>query len=217
MNPSLLFFISGIAGAYFLGSIPSSVWIGRVFFGVDVREHGSGNAGASNTLRVLGKPAGISVLAIDFLKGLAATSIAFFQYNAEPDTTAFRNIQMVFAIFAVFGHVYPIFVGFKGGKGIATLWGSTVGISWKVSVLCLIVFVLIVWITRYISLGSMIGCLASPFFVWFIYGPEEKFLIYYCILVGLLAIYTHRTNIGRLRNGTETKFGFNKKAEISRR
>lgn len=212
---NLLFLISGITGAYLLGSIPSSVWIGKTFYGVDVRKHGSGNAGATNTLRILGKKAGISVLLIDFLKGFSAGCIMFAQSQIDSSTPLFRNIQMLFGIFVILGHIYPVFAGFKGGKGIATLLGVTVSISWKVSLLCILVFIVAVWITKYISLGSMIASSASPFFVWFIYGSNERIFFYFCLAIAAMVLYTHRTNISRLKAGNESKFAFNKKPEIS--
>ena len=213
MDP--LFLSIGIVIAYLLGSIPSSVWIGKSFYGIDVREHGSGNAGASNTLRVLGKPAGISVLIIDFLKGLAASLLAYYQTNIHSNTPDFRKIQMLFGIVAVLGHIYPVFARFKGGKGIATLLGVVLAISWQVSLLCALVFVVTVWISKHISLGSILGSVLSPLFTWFIYGSNESFFIYFCALVALMVVYTHRSNISRLRAGTESKFSFSKKPEIS--
>lgn len=200
--------------SYLLGSIPSAVWIGKMMFAIDVREHGSGNAGASNTFRVLGKKAGFLVLLIDFFKGLASTGLMFLQYDIIAHTTEFRNYQMLLGLVAVLGHVYPIFAGFKGGKGIATLLGAVVGISWHVALLAAVVFILSVWITRYISVGSMLGCILSPLFVRLIYGPNETIFIYFCTLVALLVVYTHRSNIKRLREGTESKFSFSKKPEI---
>ena len=206
--------IGGVILSYLLGSIPSAVWIGKMMFGIDVREHGSGNAGASNTFRVLGKKAGFLVLLIDFFKGLASTGLMFLQYDIIAHTTEFRNYQMLLGLVAVLGHVYPIFAGFKGGKGIATLLGAVVGISWHVALLAAVVFILSVWITRYISVGSMLGCILSPLFVRLIYGPNETIFIYFCCLVALLVVYTHRSNIKRLREGTESKFSFSKKPEI---
>ncbi|MBU3664115.1 MAG: glycerol-3-phosphate 1-O-acyltransferase PlsY [Bacteroidetes bacterium] len=206
--------IGGVILSYLLGSIPSAVWIGKMMFGIDVREHGSGNAGASNTFRVLGKKAGFLVLLIDFFKGLASTGLMFLQYDIIAHTTEFRNYQMLLGLVAVLGHVYPIFAGFKGGKGIATLLGAVVGISWHVALLAAVVFILSVWITRYISVGSMLGCILSPLFVRLIYGPNETIFIYFCTLVALLVVYTHRSNIKRLREGTESKFSFSKKPEI---
>ena len=203
-----------IASSYLLGSIPNAVWIGKTFFNIDVREHGSGNAGATNTLRVLGKKAGIVVLLLDFFKGLAASSIMFLQTDVMDGTPEFRKIQLLFGLVAVIGHVFPIFAGFKGGKGIATLLGMVVGVSWPVSLFCAITFVLIVWISKYISLGSILGTLFSPIFVRAIYGEDETFFMYFCLLMALAVIYTHRSNINRLREGTETKFSFSKKPEI---
>lgn len=207
-----LFLLAG----YLLGSIPSAVWIGKAFFNIDVREHGSGNAGATNTLRVLGKPAGFTVLFIDLLKGLAATSLLHFVATLEPGTQEFRKYQLFLGLAAVIGHVYPVFAGFKGGKGIATLLGMVIGISWPVAILCLGVFIGTVKLSRYVSLGSMMGAAFSPIFVRFIYGPDETFFLYFCLAIAGMVIYTHRANIQRLRAGTESKFSFNKKPEINK-
>ncbi len=212
---SALFLTIGAVSAYLLGSIPSSVWIGKIFYGTDVREHGSGNAGATNTLRVLGKKAGITVLIMDFLKGFAAASLVYASPEISGQTTELRNIQMLFGAFAVLGHVYPVFARFRGGKGIATLLGVTVAISWQVSLLCIGIFIFVVWVSKYISLGSMLASAASPFFAYIIYGSNERFFIYFCIAVAMMVLYTHRANIERLRAGTETKFAFNKKPEIT--
>ncbi len=203
-----------LATSYLLGSIPNAVWVGKVFFNVDVREHGSGNAGATNTLRVLGKKAGIVVLLLDFLKGLAASSLMFLQSDIQYGTQEFRQIQLILGLAAVIGHVFPVFARFKGGKGIATLIGMVVGVSWPVSLLCAITFVLIVWISKYISLGSILGTLFSPIFVRMKYGQDETFFMYFCCLMALMVIYTHKSNIKRLREGTESRFSFGKKPEI---
>jgi glycerol-3-phosphate acyltransferase PlsY len=203
-----------LATSYLLGSIPNAVWVGKVSFNVDVREHGSGNAGATNTLRVLGKKAGIVVLLLDFLKGLAASSLMFLQSDIQYGTQEFRQIQLILGLAAVIGHVFPVFARFKGGKGIATLIGMVVGVSWPVSLLCAITFVLIVWISKYISLGSILGTLFSPIFVRMKYGQDETFFMYFCCLMALMVIYTHRSNIKRLREGTESRFSFGKKPEI---
>lgn len=209
-----VFLISVFVGAYLLGSIPSAVWTGKLMFGIDVREHGSGNAGATNTFRVLGKKAGFLVLFLDFMKGLAAVGLFHLQNEIIPNTTEFRNYQMLLCLTAVLGHVYPIFAGFRGGKGIATLLGAVVGVSWYIAVLCAVVFVLTVWITRYISLGSMVACAVSPLLVRLIYGLNEINFIYFCAGIAVLVVYTHRTNIKRLREGTESRFSFSKKPEI---
>jgi glycerol-3-phosphate acyltransferase PlsY len=206
--------IGGIILSYLLGSIPSAVWVGKLMFNIDVRKHGSGNAGATNTFRVLGKKAGFIVLLLDFAKGMASTGLLFLQSDVIEHTPEFRNYQILLAFAAVLGHVYPIFAGFRGGKGIATLLGAVVGITWYVAILCAVVFVITVAITKYISLGSMLGCAMSPVFVRLIYGPNETILFYFCILIAALVVFTHRTNIIRLRAGTESRFSFSKKPEI---
>jgi glycerol-3-phosphate acyltransferase PlsY len=199
--------IIGCLIAYLLGSIPFSVWIGKAFYGIDVREHGSGNAGATNTLRVLGKKTGFIVLFLDSLKGFLAANVVSV---LDLDESLLLNYQMLFGMMAVIGHIYPIFAGFKGGKGIATLLGIVIAMSWKVSLVCMLCFVLTVWITRFISVGSMLTCILSPLFVLVIHGNEMVF-IYFCIVVALMVVYTHKSNIKRLLNGTENKFTFKPK------
>jgi len=199
--------ILGCLIAYLLGSIPFSVWIGKTFYGIDVREHGSGNAGATNTLRVLGKKTGFIVLFLDSLKGFLAANVVSV---LDLDESLLLNYQMLFGMMAVIGHIYPIFAGFKGGKGIATLLGIVIAMSWKVSLVCMFCFVLTVWITRFISVGSMLTCILSPLFVLVIHGNEMVF-IYFCIVVALMVVYTHKSNIKRLLNGTENKFTFKPK------
>jgi len=199
--------ILGCLIAYLLGSIPFSVWIGKTFYGIDVREHGSGNAGATNTLRVLGKKTGFIVLFLDSLKGFLAAKVVSV---LDLDESLLLNYQMLFGMMAVIGHIYPIFAGFKGGKGIATLLGIVIAMSWKVSLVCMLCFVLTVWITRFISVGSMLTCILSPLFVLVIHGNEMVF-IYFCIVVALMVVYTHKSNIKRLLNGTENKFTFKPK------
>src|SRR5574343_847420 len=132
--------------AYLLGSIPSSVWIGKAFFGIDVREHGSGNAGATNTLRVLGKPAGFTVLFLDFLKGFVAASLVFWpglMLNSH-----LMEYKMLFGALAVLGHIYPVFAGFRGGKGIATVIGVVGGMDPILALSCFATFVVIVAVTK---------------------------------------------------------------------
>ncbi|MCU0441029.1 MAG: glycerol-3-phosphate 1-O-acyltransferase PlsY [Bacteroidia bacterium] len=204
-----------IVGAYLLGSIPTAVWVGKVFFGVDVREHGSGNAGATNTLRTLGKPAGLAVLAIDCLKGFAATSLVVFLPESVTGS-AVLQWQMGFGITAVIGHIFPIFARFKGGKGIATLIGMVMAMNGWLALSCMVTFVLVVWATRYISLGSMTAAVLSPLYVGLIYNWQEPVFLYFCTAIGLLVVYTHRANINRLISGNENKFSFNKKPTIEK-
>lgn len=200
--------------AYLLGSIPTAVWIGKAFFGIDVREHGSGNAGATNTLRTLGKKAGFSVLFIDFLKGFAAASLVSWDAELIPHTGPFLHFQMLYGAFAVIGHVYPVFAGFKGGKGIATLVGVITAMSGWLALMCFITFVIVVSVTRYISLGSMLSAVLSPLFVGLIYDWQQPGFLYFCIAIAVLVIYTHRANIKRLKEGTESRFSLTKKPTI---
>lgn len=211
MNETIII-IGACVAAYLLGSVPSSVWIGRIFFGIDVREHGSGNAGATNTLRVLGKPAGFTVLFLDFAKGLIAANLVFWSGIITPSEYAIEY-KMLFGICAVIGHIYPVFAGFKGGKGIATLIGIVAGMDWKLALFCFVTFVIIVAATRYISVGSMLSGLLSPVYAGFIHSWQEMNLVYFCIVVGLLVVYTHRANIKRLRAGNENRFSLGKKPE----
>jgi len=209
MNEQILIAIACLI-AYLLGSIPNSVWIGKAFFGVDVREHGSGNAGATNTLRVLGKPAGFTVLFLDFLKGFVAASLVFWP-GLIFNTNHMMEYKMLFGALAVLGHIYPVFADFRGGKGIATVIGVVAGMDWMLALACFFTFVVIVAITKYISVGSMLSGLISPLYAGLIYHWEEKNLVYFCMGVGMLVVYTHRSNIKRLRKGEESRFSLSKK------
>ena len=169
--------------SYLLGSIPTSVWVGKLFYGVDVREQGSGNAGATNTFRVLGAKAAIPVFIIDVLKAyVAAKLVVFFPYL--PHTPMYINLQLLFGILAVVGHIFPIYAGFKGGKGVASLLGVTLAISPISALLALAVFVVVLLITHYVSLGSMLAGCSYSLFVFFV----EKTDIISCLLVNLLVI-----------------------------
>jgi glycerol-3-phosphate acyltransferase PlsY len=197
--------------AYMLGSIPTAVWVGKTFYGIDVREHGSGNAGATNTLRILGKKAGFGVLFIDFLKGFAAANLVIFLKHLQPQTDVYFQMQMLLGALAVIGHIYPVFAGFKGGKGIATLVGVVTAMDYRLALMCFITFFIIVFITRFISLGSIISAILSPVFAVWLYHLEQRSLLYFFIGVAVLVVYTHRANIKRLLNGNENKFSFAKK------
>jgi len=198
--------------AYLLGSIPSSVWIGKYFFGIDVREHGSGNAGATNTIRVLGKKPGFIVLFLDFFKGFIATGLPVYFFSwVEPNSNKLINWQIIHGVLALMGHIYPVFASFKGGKGIASLLGLAVSLSPLMAIICVVVFISMVWITKYISIGSMMAALASPLVTYILYNMQKPSLLAFCCFAAVLVIYTHRTNIKRLRNGTENKFTINNK------
>jgi acyl phosphate:glycerol-3-phosphate acyltransferase len=193
--------------AYLLGSIPSAVWVGEAFFGIDVREHGSGNAGATNTFRVLGKKAGTGVLAMDVVKGFTAACLVNFLPEINPvlNKTWFINVQLLFGLSAVLGHLFPVFAGFKGGKGIATLFGMLIAIHWLTAAICLIMFVCMLLLTRFVSLSSMSAAIMFPVSLVWIFKRHEPLFIAFGICAAILVILTHRKNIQRLINGNESK------------
>ncbi|GIV26797.1 MAG: glycerol-3-phosphate acyltransferase [Bacteroidia bacterium] len=193
-----------IIAAYLLGSIPTSVWIGKYFYGIDIREHGSGNAGATNTFRVLGKIPGIIVLIIDILKGSAAVSLAYLFEDTLP-SNEFVDIEIGLAIACVFGHIFPVFAGFRGGKGVATLLGATAIITPISCALALVVFLLVLFSSRYVSLSSMSAGVSYPIILHLIMHNEQRTLTIYSILIAILLIITHRKNIRRLLSKTESK------------
>lgn len=203
--------IAGILMAYLLGSIPSAVWVGRTFYGIDVRKEGSGNAGATNTIRVLGAKAGVPVLLIDVLKGwLAVFLMAWFIPESFGELLA-TYFRIGAATAAVLGHVFPVFAGFKGGKGIATLLG--VGIAlYPMAVLVVVgVFIFVLLVSGYVSLASILGSVSFPFIVIFLFNPGSLPLILLAVFVGILVPLTHRKNIRRLLNRSESKFSLKRK------
>lgn len=200
-----ILYIILILMAYVLGSIPSAVWIGKKFYNVDVREHGSKNAGATNTLRVLGKKAALLVFAIDLAKGAVSVLMAHVPFIILPEYEgSLFTLQILLAAAAVIGHMLPIFAQFKGGKGVATIAGATLAIAPLAVVLSLIVFVAILLVYKYVSLASMTAGAVFPFFLRFFFGAE-KGLVVFGILISFMLIYTHRKNIVRLVNGVENK------------
>lgn len=196
-----------IIGAYLLGSIPSAVWYGQAFFGIDVRDYGSGNAGATNTFRVLGKKAGSIVMALDILKGWTATSLAWFLifWNTIPADDLILY-QLLHGVAAILGHVFPVYARFKGGKGVATLFGMVLAIHLNVALLCVGIFVLVVLLSKYVSLGSMIGTLAFPVLLLFPrFNPEEPALVIFGFAMFAIVMLTHQKNIRRMLKGEESK------------
>jgi glycerol-3-phosphate acyltransferase PlsY len=197
--------------AYLLGSIPTAVWYGKTFHNIDVREHGSGNAGATNTLRVLGNKAGFIVLFIDMLKGFIATNLVYFTDYSKGDSQFFK-VQMVLGIVSVIGHVFPFFANFRGGKGIATIVGLAIALDYRIALICTVLFIIIVWVTRYISVGSMSGGIVGALLSFYFYGTDQPIVNGFFIALSMMVIYTHRANIKRLMAGNENKFAFKKSA-----
>jgi acyl phosphate:glycerol-3-phosphate acyltransferase len=204
--------ISPILGAtllaYLLGSIPTAVWYGKTFFNLDIRQHGSGNAGATNTFRVLGKRAGTIVLLTDALKGYAAASLAFGvnRFHAL-DANELLGCQLFFGFVAVIGHLYPVFAQFRGGKGVATLLGMALAVRPDVAAICIGIWLLVVIASQYVSLGSLLAALAFPMLLLLrVFGqPENPMLIGFGFLVFLVVAITHKKNIGRLLQGNESR------------
>ncbi|MDG1720267.1 MAG: glycerol-3-phosphate 1-O-acyltransferase PlsY [Bacteroidia bacterium] len=191
--------------AYVIGSIPSSVWIGKSYFGKDVRDYGSGNAGATNTFRVLGTQAGIVVLLLDVLKGVTAASLILYIPSVSHGTDQYVNLQLLFGILAVVGHIFPVFENFNGGKGIATLFGMLIGIHYLLAVACVALFVVVLLLTRYVSLSSILATISFPIFTIYIFHRDEPLLIAFGVAAALMVVITHKKNIVRLLNGEESK------------
>lgn len=196
MNSILLLVI-----AYLIGSIPSGLWIGQIFYKTDIRKHGSGNLGATNTFRVLGKKAGIVVTLMDILKGTVATLLPTFAVFSASGIH-----PLIAGVFAVFGHMYPIFAGFRGGKAVATSAGILLGYHWPIFVLLVIAFLLCLKIYKMVSLASMFAAVVAFVYALFyaIFEKEYVLLIIITILV-VFIFYRHRSNISRIKNGTEPK------------
>lgn len=210
-----LFSVGAILLAYLFGSIPSAVWIGQAFYGIDVREYGSGNAGATNTFRVLGKKAGITVMLIDIGKGYTATMLAYFiglSVTGPVNSAQFVNYQLALGITAVMGHLFPVFAGFRGGKGVATLFGMILAVNFDAAMFCVLVFVAVLLSTKYVSLSSICAGFAFPLSIVFLFHSSIKSEVLYGMCVCVLILVTHQKNIERLLKGKESKvYLFNKK------
>jgi len=214
LNPEYIFFL---VLAYLTGSFPSAVWFGKTFYNKDVREYGSGNAGATNTFRVLGVRAGIPVLLMDVFKGwLSVNYIIFLSNGCNPFTdtvsAAQFEIQLAFGITAVVGHLFPIYTGFRGGKGIATLLGLLIGLNPLAALASILVFAVVFFVSKYVSLGSILASLAFPVVVFFILEDKDvnSSLEIFSIFVPFLTLITHQKNIERLIRGEENKAKFGK-------
>ncbi len=194
--------------AYLLGSIPSAVWIGKLLHGIDVRDFGSGNAGATNTFRVLGKKAGIPVLIFDVLKGFLAVKLVWLDGHFLPATQQFINFELCMGMGALLGHIFPVFAGFRGGKGVATLLGILIGVHPQAAIACAIVFSVTLFASHYVSLSSMMAALAFPMFIMFVYHETVPSLNIFSMFVAVLVLVTHQKNIERLLRGEESKVAF---------
>lgn len=210
--------------AYLVGSIPTSILIARGVKGIDIRQHGSGNAGGTNVFRVLGWKYGVLTIILDALKGAVAVILIARLYLGNfpfPNATPFDDftlVQIIAGLVAVVGHIWTIFAGFKGGKGIATSLGFLIAIITVDMFIALGVFFLVVTVSRYVSLGSILAAISVPLILIIrenIFNVEISgyhTILPFAILLALLVIYTHRANVGRLLNGSESRITlFNKK------
>ncbi len=193
--------------AYLIGSVPTAVWVSKRFFGIDIRDYGSGNAGATNTYRVLGKKWGTFVMCVDVIKGVCATSLYIFLPNYLLPTSELHrtNLMIGLGLAAVIGHVFPIWAGFKGGKGVATLFGMAIAIQPLVAVCCVGVFLIVLYLTRFVSLSSILAGISFMVFILFIFNEKETLYRIFAVIVALMIVLTHQKNIGRILKGTESK------------
>jgi acyl phosphate:glycerol-3-phosphate acyltransferase len=191
--------------AYLLGSIPTAVWVGKAIHGIDVREHGSGNAGATNTIRVLGWETGIPVLLIDMAKGWTAAMLPVFLRVAAPHSIALINLQILTGLVAITGHIFPIYAGFRGGKGVATVAGALLAIHPFLTLSCFGVFLVVLVITGIVSVSSIAMGIAFPVFLFLVFDTPSLLFKVFSIFVALALIVTHRKNIDRLLKGEEKK------------
>ncbi len=194
--------------AYLLGSIPNAVWIGRVFFNTDVRNHGSNNAGSTNTLRVLGYKAGIPVLLLDILKGFLAVKMIYLTFYYIPETGEYINFQLLLGLAVILGHIFPVFANFRGGKGVATLIGVILAIDPISMLICIGVFMVTLIITKYVSLSSMIAGLSFPVLMVVVFNTTTSSLVIFSMIVFVLLLFTHQKNIERLVRNQESKAHF---------
>lgn len=189
--------------AYCIGSIPTAILVSKAFFNIDIRDYGSGNMGATNTFRILGPRYGVMVMVGDMIKGM----LAVFLYHLLPhyleNSLDRTNLMLALGLSAVIGHIYPMWAEFKGGKGVATLFGMILAIQPVVAVNCVGVFILVLYLTRYVSLSSILAGIALPICVLWIYNEHEVFYRVFAVAVACLIVLTHQKNISRLLKGNE--------------
>lgn len=215
MNENLLL-IAGAVLAYFMGSFSSAVWIGKWFYNVDVRQHGSGNAGATNTIRVLGTRAGLIVMALDIVKAWGAVMLAYLFAKLNWSEAQLVDYKIIVGALAVLGHVFPVFTGFKGGKGVASLVGVIIALySGYIFLLVLGWFATVFILTRYVSLASITASLFFAVLAIFVFHEPNTYLIILAVLIAVFVPITHHKNIKRLLKGEESKLSFDKKKKKS--
>ncbi len=206
--PFLISALLLIVFSYLLGSLPTAVWLGKRLRGIDVRDHGSGNAGATNAMRVLGPRIGFVVLLIDALKAIAAVSLSYWVQGSFTSPDLFVVFQILLGAVAITGHVFPVFASFKGGKGIASLVGLIIILLPEAFLISLGIFLLVFLLTRYVSLGSLIAAIALPFIVILVKEVTLLPKIIFAVAIALFVPVTHKNNIRRLLHGKENRISF---------
>jgi len=215
MNENLLLIAGGVL-AYLMGSFSSAVWIGKWFYNTDVRTLGSGNAGATNTFRVLGTKAAIIVMVIDIVKAWAAVMLAHVFAGDSLNESQLIDYQIILGTLAVLGHVFPLFTGFKGGKGVASLVGVIVALySPYIFLIVLVWFALVLIITHYVSLASITASILFSVLAIFVFHEQNTYLIILAALIAVFIPLTHNKNIKRLLKGEENKLSFRKNQKLS--
>ena len=194
--------------AYLLGSLPTAVWLGKWLRNIDVRDHGSGNAGATNAMRVLGPRIGLVVLLIDALKAITAVSLSYWLQGSFMSPDLFVVYQIILGAAAITGHVLPVFASFKGGKGIASLVGIIIILLPEAFLISLGIFLVVFLLTRYVSLGSVIAAVALPFIVILVKDVTLLPKIIFAVSIALFVPVTHKNNIRRLLQGKENRISF---------
>lgn len=203
---NIIYFIIAFLLAYLLGSIPTAVWVGKIFHGIDVREHGSGNAGATNVVRVLGWKTGIPVMITDIAKGWLAAYLPVLLNLADAGSAQLINIQILTGLTSIIGHVYPILAGFRGGKGVACTVGVLVALHPFLTLSCISIFLVVLLITGYVSVASMTMGIAFPILLFTLFSTPSIYFKIFSVFIAIAIILTHRKNIKRLLRGEESKF-----------
>lgn len=191
--------------AYLIGSIPTALIVSKSFFGVDIRDYGSGNMGATNTFRVLGSNYGTVVMVIDIIKGMTAVCLFYFMPSYLHDEWARTNLMVGLGLSAVLGHVFPIFAQFRGGKGVATLFGMMIAIQPVIAASCVGVFLLVLFFTRYVSLSSILAGIFLPVCVLWIWNDDVTVYRIFAVLVAGMIVLTHQKNIVKILRGNESR------------
>jgi acyl phosphate:glycerol-3-phosphate acyltransferase len=209
LNTSIAFIL-----AYILGSIPAAVWIGKIFHDIDVREHGSGNAGTANVIRVLGWKTGIPVLIIDLAKGWTAAMMPCFLSAASPGSAMLESLQILAGLTAILGHIFPVLAGFRGGKGVATIFGVLLAVQPLLTLCCLGVFLVVLLLTGIVSVSSISAGIAFPVLLLIFFDTPSLIFKIFSVFVAFALLITHRKNIRRLMKGEESKlFNIGRKKE----